>query len=103
MDEPYQTLYQTGITNSIKLVPTEGSHYVLLYSGYRSGTQYNWRHLAMILIAIHDHNAYLFEDIPSNLQLTDFTATTVLNSENLSAWLATHGVEMPALPLPVST
>lgn len=54
----------------------------------------------MILIAILDHNAYLLEGIPSNLHLTDFTATTVLNGENLSAWLTTHGVEMSALPLP---
>lgn len=53
----------------------------------------------MILIAILDHHAYLYEDIPSNLQLTDFTPSTVLNSENLSALLATHGVEIAALPL----
>lgn len=101
MTEPYQSFYQTRNTNGIKLVPTEGSHYVLLYSARRSGAQYNWGHLAMILIAIHDHNAYLFEHIPSNLQLTDFTVTTVLNGENLSAWLATHGVDMLALPLPI--
>lgn len=54
----------------------------------------------MILIAIHDHNAYLFENISSNLQLTDFTATTVLNGENLTAWLAAQGVDVSALYLP---
>lgn len=52
----------------------------------------------MILIAIRDHNAYLFDNIFSNLQLTDFTATTVLDGENLSAWLTTQGIDMLALP-----
>ncbi|MDP1771857.1 MAG: helix-turn-helix domain-containing protein [Methylobacter sp.] len=55
----------------------------------------------MILIAILDHNTYLYEDISSNPQLTDLTATTALDGENLSAWLATHGVDMLALPLPI--
>jgi len=54
----------------------------------------------MILIAILDHNAYLLKNIPPNLQLTDFTATTALDGKNLSAWLVTHGVDMLALPLP---
>lgn len=54
----------------------------------------------MILIAILDHNAYLLKNIPPNLQLTDFTATTTLDDENLGAWLATHGVDMLTLPLP---
>ncbi len=55
----------------------------------------------MILIAILDHNAYLLKNIPPNLQLTDFTATTALDGKNLSAWLVTHGVDMLARPLPI--
>ena len=54
----------------------------------------------MIRIAILDHNAYPLDNIASNLQQTSFAATTVLDGENLSAWLAKHGVDILALPLP---
>lgn len=73
----------------------------MLYSARRSGAQYNWGYLAMILIPILDHNTYLCEDISSNLQPTDLAAMTALDGENLSAWLAPHGVDMLALPLPI--
>ena len=54
----------------------------------------------MIRIAILDQNAYQFDNIFSNLQQTGFAATTELDGENLSAWLAKHGVDMLMLPLP---
>lgn len=66
----------------------------------------------MIRIAILDQNAYLLDNIASNLQQTGFAATTALDGENLSAWLAKHGVNMlvlrlpnenePATPIPIS-
>lgn len=53
----------------------------------------------MIRIAILDQNACQFDNIFSNLQQTGFAATTALDAENLSAWLATQGVGMLILPL----
>ncbi len=54
----------------------------------------------MIRIAILDQNAYLLDNSASNLQQTGFAATTELDAENLSAWLAKHGVDMLILHLP---
>lgn len=54
----------------------------------------------MIRIAIFDHNTYPLNNIVSNLQQTDFATTTELDGENLSTWLAKHGVNILALHLP---
>lgn len=53
----------------------------------------------MIRIAILDRNAYMLDNIASNLQHPHFAATTALDSENLSVWLAKHGIDMLVLPL----
>lgn len=52
----------------------------------------------MIRIAVLDYNAYLLDNIASNLRQSGFAATTKLDGENLSAWLAKHGVDMLILP-----
>jgi DNA-binding winged helix-turn-helix (wHTH) protein len=54
----------------------------------------------MIRIAIFDHNTYPLNNIVSNLQQADFATTAELDGENLSAWLAKHGVDILALHLP---
>lgn len=54
----------------------------------------------MIRIAIFDHNAYPLNSIVSGLQQADFATTSKLDGENLSAWLAKHGVDLLALHLP---
>jgi len=54
----------------------------------------------MIRIAIFDHNAYPLNSIVSTLQQADFATTAKLDGENLSAWLAKHGVDLLALHLP---
>lgn len=54
----------------------------------------------MIRIAILDNNTNLLDNIASNLQQTGFAATTELDGENLSAWLAKHAVDILVLRLP---
>lgn len=54
----------------------------------------------MIRIAILDQNAYPIDNITTELQQIGFAATTALDGENLSAWLAQHGVDMLVLRLP---
>jgi len=54
----------------------------------------------MIRIAILDQNAHPLDNIAANPQQTGFAATTALDSENLSVWLAQHGVDMLVLRLP---
>jgi DNA-binding winged helix-turn-helix (wHTH) protein len=55
----------------------------------------------MIRIAILDYNSYLLDNnSPSNLQQLGFAATTELDVEKLSAWLAKHGVGMLILHVP---
>lgn len=53
----------------------------------------------MIRIAIFDHNNS-HNNIASSLQQADFATTAELDGENLSAWLAKHGVDILALHLP---
>ena len=57
-------------------------------------------HLVMIRIAILDQNTYPLDNIAANQQQTGFAATTALDGENLSLWLAEHGVDMLVLRLP---
>jgi DNA-binding winged helix-turn-helix (wHTH) protein len=52
----------------------------------------------MIRIAILAHNTDLLDNIASTLQQPSFATTTTLDTENLSAWLAKHGVDMLVLP-----
>ncbi|MFZ2403588.1 MAG: helix-turn-helix domain-containing protein [Methylobacter sp.] len=54
----------------------------------------------MIRIAVLNRNTYQLNDIASNLQQSGFAATTELDGENLSVWLAKHGIDMLVLPLP---
>jgi DNA-binding winged helix-turn-helix (wHTH) protein len=54
----------------------------------------------VIRIAIFDHNTYPLNNIVSSLQQADFATTAELDGENLSAWLAKHGVDILALHLP---
>lgn len=60
----------------------------------------NRDHLDKIRIAILNQSTSLFDTPTSNLQQTDFTATTELNATNLSAWLANHGIDVLTLPPP---
>ncbi|MCK9395425.1 MAG: winged helix-turn-helix domain-containing protein [Methylobacter sp.] len=57
----------------------------------------------MIRIAILDQSSYLLDKLDSNLQQQGFAATTALDGENLSAWLAKHGIDMLVLRLPNDT
>jgi len=52
----------------------------------------------MIRIAILAHNTDLLDNIASTLQQPSFATTTTFDTENLSAWLAKHGVDMLVLP-----
>ena len=54
----------------------------------------------MIRIAILDQNSYLLDKLDFNLQQQGFAATTALDGENLSVWLAKHGIDMLVLHLP---
>jgi hypothetical protein len=92
-------LYQAEI-DGIKQVPTERSRHVLLNFLYQAGNPCNWEKLAMIRIAIFDHNTYPINSILSGLQQADFATTAKLDGENLSAWLAMHGVDILALHMP---
>ncbi len=54
----------------------------------------------MIRIAILDQNAYPLDNIASELRQTGFAATTALDGEDLSIWLAEHGIDMLVLSQP---
>ncbi|PPK72409.1 transcriptional regulator [Methylobacter tundripaludum] len=54
----------------------------------------------MIRIAILDQNSYLLDKLDFNLHQQGFAATTALDGENLSVWLAKHGIDMLVLHLP---
>jgi hypothetical protein len=95
----YGMLYQAEI-DGIKQVPTERSRHVLLNYLYRASNPCNREKLAMIRIAILDRNTYPINSILSGLQQADFAITAKLDGENLSAWLATHGVDILALHMP---